>query len=168
MVHQVEAETADLGMNGGAGRMPSGFCTLTCVVYKWAQLYETVLRSYPSGPSDNPTYREYYTQWKALPPGSAREEAMKRAYYELAVHNPGAVAWYCAVKLEMVVALTKALFIAQVRSEEVPGRDEAQAKLAEELSNRMGVDVLVEEIPDLRHFGCVDDHYASFEWSERA
>ena len=91
---------------------------------------------------------------------------MKKAYYELAVHNPGAVAWYCALKLEMAVALTKALLTAQVRSEEVPGRDEAQAKLAEELSNRMGVDVLVEEIPDLRHFGCVDDHYASFEWSE--
>ena len=82
------------------------------------------------------------------------------------MHNPGAVAWYCALKLEMAVALTKALLTAQVRSEEVPGRDEAQAKLAEELSNRMGVDVLVEEIPDLRHVGCVDDHYASFEWSE--
>ena len=101
MVHQVEAETADLGMNGGAGRIPSGFCTLTCAVYKWAQLHETVLRSYPSGPSDNPSYREYYTQWKAQPPGSAREEAMRKAYYELAVHNPGAVAWYCALKLEV-------------------------------------------------------------------
>ena len=59
------------------------------------------LRSYPSGPSDNPSYREYYTQWKALPPGSAREEAMNKVYYELAVHNPGAVAWYCALKLEV-------------------------------------------------------------------
>ena len=85
MVHQVEAETADLGMNGGAGRIPSGFCTLTCAVYKWEQLHETVLKSYPSGPSDNPAYREYYTQWKELPPGPAREIAMKRAYYELAV-----------------------------------------------------------------------------------
>ena len=28
MVHQVEAETADLGMNGGAGRIPYGLCTL--------------------------------------------------------------------------------------------------------------------------------------------
>ena len=25
MVHQIEAETADLGMNGGAGRFPSGY-----------------------------------------------------------------------------------------------------------------------------------------------
>ena len=67
MVHQVEAETADLGMNGGAGRIPSGFCTLTCAVYKWAQLHEAVLKSYPSGPADNPAYREYYTQWQTLP-----------------------------------------------------------------------------------------------------
>ena len=135
MVHQVEAETADLGMNGGAGRIPSGFCTLTCAVYKWEQLHETVLKSYPSGPSVNPASRQYYTQWKPLPPGSAREVAMHRPNY-------GAVA--CAVAW----------------------RVEAQAKLAGELRNRMGVDVLVEEIPDLRLFGCVDDHYASFEWSE--
>ena len=57
MMHQVEADTADLGVNGGAGRIPAGFCTLTCAVYKWAQLHETVLRSYPSGPRDNPVYR---------------------------------------------------------------------------------------------------------------
>ena len=82
MVHQVEAETADLGMNGGAGRIPSGFCTLTCAVYKWAQLHETGSKSYPSGPSDNPEFREYYTKWQAESPGSARESAMKKAYYE--------------------------------------------------------------------------------------
>jgi hypothetical protein len=38
MVHQKEAETADAGENGGAGRIPAGFCTLTCPVYKWHQL----------------------------------------------------------------------------------------------------------------------------------
>ena len=37
MVHQIEAETADLGENAGAGRIPAGFCTLTCPVYKWRQ-----------------------------------------------------------------------------------------------------------------------------------
>ena len=37
MVHQIEAETADAGENGGAGRIPAGFCTLTCPVYKWHQ-----------------------------------------------------------------------------------------------------------------------------------
>ena len=64
MVHQVEAETADLGMNGSAGRYPSGFCTLSCAVYKWAQLHEAVLRYYPRGPRDNLALREYYTKWK--------------------------------------------------------------------------------------------------------
>ena len=78
MVHQVEAETADLGMNGGAGRIPSGFCTLICAVYKRAQLHEAVLKSYASGPADNPAYREYYTQWQTLPSGSAKEQAMKK------------------------------------------------------------------------------------------
>ena len=82
------------------------------------------------------------------------------------MHNPGAVAWYCALKLEMAVELTKALLTAQLRSDVVPGRATAQAKLAEELSKRMGVDVLDDDIPDLQHYGRVDDHYASFEWSE--
>ena len=72
MVHQIEAEAADLGMNGGAGRIPSGVCMLACAVYKWPQLHQTILKSYPSGPSDNPAHREYYTQWTTLPPGSAR------------------------------------------------------------------------------------------------
>ena len=98
MVHQVEAETADLGMNGGAGRIPSGLCTLTCAAYKWAQLHKTVLKSYPCGPSDNPAFREHYTKWQAESPDFARDSAMKKAYYELAVQNPGAVAWYCGLK----------------------------------------------------------------------
>lgn len=141
MVHQVEAETADLGMNGGAGRIPSGFCTLTCAVYKWAQLHETVLKSYPSGPSDNPAFREYYTKWQAESPDSGRESAMKKAYYELAVQNPGAVAWYCGLKLKIALALTKALLAEQMRSAEVPGLEEAKAKLAEELRRCLGVDL---------------------------
>ena len=165
MVHQVEAETADLGMNGGAGRIPSGFCTLTCAVYKWAQLHETVLKSYPSGPSDNPAYREYYTKWQEEAPGSARETAMKKCYYDLAVRNPGAVAWYCALKLEMAVSLTKALLTEQMRSAEVPGLEEAKAKLTEELCSRLGVELVVEDIPELTKFGQVDDEYVSFEWS---
>ena len=92
---------------------------------------------------------------------------MKKAYYELAVQNPGAVAWYCALKLEMAVALTKALLTEQMRSDEVPGREDAQAKLAQELQARVGVEMLVEDVPDLVHYGMVDDYYASFEWSER-
>ena len=78
MVHQIEAETADFGMNGGAGRIPSGFCTLTCSVYKWAQLHATLLKAYPSGDADNPACREHYTQWEQLPSGPDREAAMKK------------------------------------------------------------------------------------------
>ena len=44
MVHQIEAETADADENGGAGRVPAGFCTLTCPVYKWHQLHDCVLK----------------------------------------------------------------------------------------------------------------------------
>ena len=165
MVHQVEAETADLGMNGGAGRIPSGFCTLTCSVYKWAQLHETLLKAYPSGAAENPECREHYTQWKLLPPGSARETAMKKTYYQLAVRDPGAVAWYCAVKLEMATALTAALLTEQLQSDGVPGLGDAQEKMQAELGSRMGVDISVEDIPDLRHFGQVDDWYVSYEWS---
>ncbi|CAK0889497.1 unnamed protein product [Prorocentrum cordatum] len=57
IVHQIEAETADFGMNGGAGRIPSGFCTLTCSVYKWAQLHATLLKACPSGDADNPAFQ---------------------------------------------------------------------------------------------------------------
>ena len=165
MVHQLEAETADLGMNGGAGRIPSGFCTLTCAVYKWTQLHEKILQSFPSGPADNPAYREYYTKWQAEPPGSARETAMRKSFFELAVQNPGAVAWYCSLKLEMAVHLTKALLTEQLRSGEVPGLEEAKTKLQEELCKRLDVEILVEDLLDLRKFGHVDDFYASFEWS---
>ena len=66
-----------MGANGGAGRIPSGFCTLTCSVYKWAQLHETLLKAYPSGDAGNPACREHYTQWESLPPSSAMEIAMK-------------------------------------------------------------------------------------------
>ena len=83
----------------------------------------------------------------------------------IAVQNPSAVAWYCGLKLEMAVALSKALLTEQLRSEEVPGLEEAKAKLQEELCKRLGVEVLVEDLPDLRKFWHVDDLYASFEWS---
>ena len=34
---------------------------------------------------------------------------MKKSYYQLAVRDPGALSWDCAVKLEMATALTAAL-----------------------------------------------------------
>ena len=90
---------------------------------------------------------------------------MRKAYYKLAVREPGAVAWYCALKLEMAVSLVKAMLTEQMRSDEVPGRDEAKAKLAEDLASRLGEEVVVDDVPDLQQFGYVDDYYVSFEWS---
>ena len=107
---------------------PSGFCTLTCSVYKWAQLHTTLLKAYPSGDAATPAFREHYTQWELLPPGAAREIAMKKTYYQLAVRDPGAVAWYCAVKLEMATALTAALLTEQLKSKDVPGLADARQK----------------------------------------
>ena len=92
MVHQLETETADAGENQGRGRIPAGFCTLTCPVYKWRQLFDTVLKGYPHGDPDDPQHGEYYRQWEKESPGSARDAAMKKAFYQLVVANPGAVA----------------------------------------------------------------------------
>ena len=44
--------------------------------------------------------------------------------------------------------LTKALLTEQMRSAEVPGLEEAKAKLKEELRCRLGEDIDVEELPD--------------------
>ncbi len=49
MVHQIEAETADNGEQAGTGRIPAGFATFTCAIYKWEQLHSTILKSYPPG-----------------------------------------------------------------------------------------------------------------------
>ena len=72
MVNQIEAETADQGEHAYEGRIPGGFCTLTCPVYKWEQLFDVVLRSYPSGKADDPDACEYYTQWKRLSLGAGK------------------------------------------------------------------------------------------------
>ena len=66
----------------------------------------------------------------------------------------------------MAVALTRALLTEQLRSADVPGQDAAKYKLASDLTARLGVDVDVDEAPDLQFFGRVDDYYATFEWSE--
>ena len=91
---------------------------------------------------------------------------MTNMFFELAVREPGVVGWYCAVKLEMAVALTRALLTEQLRSADVPGQDAAKYKLASDLTARLGVDVDVDEAPDLQFFGRVDDYCATFEWSE--
>ena len=59
------------------------------------------------------------------------------------------------MKLEMATALTAALLTAQLQSDDVPGRADAQQKVEAELASRMGVDISVADIPDLSHFGQV-------------
>ena len=73
---------------------------------------------------------------------------MRSTYCKPAVREPGAVAWYCALKLEMEVSLVKAILTDQMRSDEVPGREEAKAKLTEDLASRLG-EAVVEDLPDL-------------------
>ena len=77
MVDQIQAETADQGEIGGQGRIPGGFCTLTCPVYKWEQLCEVALKSYPSGAEGDPNAFEYYVQWKSMPVGAEGIAAMQ-------------------------------------------------------------------------------------------
>ena len=62
MVHQIETETADNGENAGAGRIPAGFCTLTCAIYKWEQLHSTILKTYPPSSASEICAREQYQQ----------------------------------------------------------------------------------------------------------
>ena len=47
----------------------------------------------------------------------------------------------------------------------VPGHDEAMEMLASQLREKLGVDISVDDLPDLRNYGVVDDFYASLEWS---
>ena len=77
MVQQLEAETADNGENSEAGRVPAGFCTSTCAVYKLQQLCETLLKSYPSGDPTDPSAREYYTEWKDMK-GPGKDMSMNK------------------------------------------------------------------------------------------
>ena len=76
------------------------------------------------------------------------------------------MAWYCAVKLEMATALTAALLTVQLQSDDVPGLADAQQKLEAELVSRTGLAISVDNAPDVRHFGEVDDWYATYEWSD--
>ena len=73
MVDQIETETADLGENHGAGRLPAGFCTLTCQIFKWEQLYKTILKSYHSGSEEYMAFQNIRSQ----SPGPAREAEIR-------------------------------------------------------------------------------------------
>ena len=159
MVHQIEAETADAGENGGAGRIPAGFCTLTCPVYKWEQLHDIVLRSYDS----NDEEYERLTAWRGMPRGEEQESAMRKAFYELALANPGAVAWYCGLKLEMAIGLLQAVLTKVTQDSDTPGLSEISSRVAEHIRQHAGVSCDVDV--DVEELGRVDDYYASIEWS---
>lgn len=90
---------------------------------------------------------------------------MKKAYYALAVQNPSVVAWYCGLKLEMAVHLVQELVTRMLQSDIVPGRAQAMSMLSSQLQEKLGVQMSVDNLPDLRHYGTVTDFYASLEWS---
>ena len=163
MVNQIEVETDDQNENGGQGRIPGAFCTLTCPVYKWEQLFDVVLKSYSSGGADNPDAHEYYTQWRSLLLGPERDTAMRTAFYRLAVNNPAAVQWYCSLKLELALHLVVDVLTRQLRSGTTPGLQEARASLCQALQEKLGSPVHVDDVdlPDLRYFGFVDDYPSS-------
>ena len=168
MVNQIEAETADQKENGGQGRIPGGFCTLTCPVYKWEQLFDLALKSYPSGAPDDPNSSEFCTQWKTMPCGADRNTAMRQAFYRLSVDNPACVQWYCSLKLEMALHLVADVVTRQLQSADVPGLELTKERVRKNLQEKLGVPVSVGDmdLPDLRHFGQVDDYWLSYEWSD--
>ena len=165
LVEQKEAETMEFQGSARHGRIPSGFTTFSVAVYKWAQLHELLLRSYDA------EQRKALTAWQALPRGEEREKERTRAYYKLAVGNPGAVAWYCALRLEMMVKAACALVSLQLQSDRIPGKEGAAVSLEQELRRQFRdedgdadvVDDVSVEVP--ADWGRVDDYWASFEWS---
>ena len=91
---------------------------------------------------------------------------MKKTFYELVVANPAGVEWYCSLKLEMAVHLIKRLLTQTMQSPSIPGLATVKRRIQEELQRKLGEAVEVDDIPDLLDMGCVDDFYASFEWSD--
>ena len=93
---------------------------------------------------------------------------MRECFYKLAVANPGAVTWYCALKLEMSVYLVMALLTRQLQGDCVPGRtscmETLQQTMDDELRGRGGDGIQVVEL-DCLGWGRVDDFWSSFEWS---
>ena len=86
--------------------------------------------------------------------------------YEVSNVNPGAVAWYCGLKLEMAVHLVMSVLTEALQDPGTPGLTTVRRKMQELLLSKVGEDIDVGELPDLQHLGEVDDFYASFEWSD--
>ena len=158
MVDQKEAETVEEYETLGRGRLPAAFATLTCSVYKWAQLHDVLLRSYPSAE------RQKFETWRTEDAADTRCEKRKEAYYRAALANPGVVEWYCALRLEMSVRLVAALLTQSMQQ----GADCGTYKdtLRKELQRYLG-DTFDETSfqASFTAMGRVDDFWASFEWS---
>ena len=93
MVDQIEWETARRGGNEGLGRIPALFVTFTAAIYKWERLNRLIRR------------------WRGLPEraeGEIPTERRKRFFAEANAH-PEIVEWYVALKLELVLRLSKKL-----------------------------------------------------------
>ena len=75
------------------------------------------------------------------------------------------MAWYCILKLEMAFHLAKGIITRILQCDVVPGRDGAMSLLAAELQQKLGLEVSIDDLPDLQNYGYVDDFYASLEWS---
>ncbi len=56
---------------------------------------------------------------------------MNKAFYQLAVANPGSVAWYCGLKLEMTVHLVMNLLSEALQDPSTPGLSDATARMAQ-------------------------------------
>ena len=134
MVHQIEAETADLGENAGVGRIPAGFGTLTCPVFKWRQLHDTLLKSYPSGNASDPKAREYYQQWYPLSSGPEKEMATKKGFYELAVGNHAGGIPHAHITFWVIGAREKEEIVVEIDVD----ADESTALANDEAANLLG------------------------------
>jgi hypothetical protein len=152
-VDQKEQETADVNENLGRGRLPAGFCTLTCAIYRWSSLHDLILRSYPI------EERSEYLKWKDVAEQSEREVLKRDAYYKLALKNPGIVSWYCAVRLEMLVHLAAHIVSRNIGGDIVPGKAEAMQAMQQELDAVFDPCSITASSADFQ-YGKVDDWWA--------
>ena len=61
-------EAAGLADNFASMAAPAGFCTLTCQIYKWEQLFKNILKGYST---DSTEYKEWI-RIRGLTPGPTR------------------------------------------------------------------------------------------------
>ena len=162
MVDQIETETVNDVTQPG-GRLPGAFATLTTAIYKWEELHTAILKSYPKHSQE----RRDHELMMAMPPGLQKNEQMHKNYYKLAVSNPAAVAWYCAVRLELMLEMYVAVMSKQLGAEGVKGfkPDQLSDAVGKELFRNDATKELHLDALYVEEYGQVHDYYASFEWS---